>query len=340
MPSSLVPEPAQAKQLGELLQEQQEPFILEIYLHEKGYLKKSASWGPKNKIRKVIPSCSKIVIKAVFKKLVESFRNTQKARINSASGDGNHSDQEIGRRSDQYTADSERFSSASGTTLFHSSSGSDTEGRTGSPQPHSGNLVEAKEIETDRRRVPWRCREENSKGLSPVPELEEEAPSHENSQVQNKKQRNAKTKDSILATSFCKLVFELPIDEPSTDTPSQYLTGKRVLQQSKQLLFDCVRELVETHRSEGGRGKEFLENLGPAEIWKILGEDIRTWSKLSGNESNTTQLVHFDFAASAERWKGFYIEMREIGAVIGDAILEDFSEEIAVDMIELERGNV
>lgn len=144
----------------------------------------------------------------------------------------------------------------------------------------------------------------------------------------------------MLATSFCKLVLESPIDEPSTDTPSQYLTGKRVLQQSKQLLFDCVRELVETHRSEGGRGKEFLEILGPAEIWKILGEDIRTWSKLSGNETNTTQLVHLDFAASAERWKGFYIEMREMGAVIGDAILEDISEEIAVDIIELERGNV
>lgn len=153
-------------------------------------------------------------------------------------------------------------------------------------------------------------------------------------------QRNAKTKDSILATSFCKLVLESPIDEPSTDTPSQYLTGKRVLQQSKQLLFDCVRELVETHRSEGGRGKEFLEILGPAEIWKILSEDIRTWSKLSGNETNTTQLVHLDFVASAERWKGFYVEMREMGAVIGDAILEDISEEIAVDMIELERGNV
>lgn len=159
-------------------------------------------------------------------------------------------------------------------------------------------------------------------------------------------QRNAKTKDSIPATSSCELVFESPIDEPSTetepsaDTPSQYLTGKRVLQQSKQLLFDCVRELVETHRSEGGRGKEFLAILGPAEIWKILGEDIRTWSKLCGNETNTTQLVHLDFVASAERWKGFNIEMREIGAVIGDAILEDVSEEIAVDMIELERGNV
>lgn len=142
-----MPKPVVAKQLGELLQEQQEPFILEIYLHEKGYSKKSASWGPKNKRRKVIPSCSNVVIKTVFKKLVESFRNTRKAKINSASGDGNHSDREIGRRIDQGTADSERFSSASGTTtLFQSCSGSDTEGRTGSPQPDSGNLVEAKEV--------------------------------------------------------------------------------------------------------------------------------------------------------------------------------------------------
>lgn len=44
----------------------------------------------------------------------------------------------------------------------------------------------SEQIDTDRRRLPWRCREENSKELSPVPELEEEAPSHENSQVQNK----------------------------------------------------------------------------------------------------------------------------------------------------------
>lgn len=134
--------PAVAKQLRELLQEQQEPFIPEIYPHDKGYLIKSASWGPKSNRRKVIPSCSKNV-KAMFIKLVGSFRHTKKAK-NSVSGDGNHSGQEIGRRSD--------LSSSSGTTVFHSCSGSDTEGRTDSPPPHSvlsftiGNLVEAKEV--------------------------------------------------------------------------------------------------------------------------------------------------------------------------------------------------
>ncbi|GMQ08538.1 hypothetical protein CsSME_00052219 [Camellia sinensis var. sinensis] len=70
------------KQLGELLQEQQEPLILELYLFEKGhlrnnfnsetnfhccfgnpssFLKRSASWGGLSKRRKAIPSCSKIV---------------------------------------------------------------------------------------------------------------------------------------------------------------------------------------------------------------------------------------------------------------------------------------
>lgn len=145
MPSSLMTKPVVAKQLGELLQEQQEPFILEIYLLEKGYLKKSANWGPKNK-----SSCSKIV-KAVFNKLVLSIRNTRKPK-NSASGDGSHGVWEIGRRSNQDTVDSDRFSSASGTTVFHSCSGSDTDDRTGSLQPDSvlsfkiGNLVEEKEV--------------------------------------------------------------------------------------------------------------------------------------------------------------------------------------------------
>ena len=71
----------------------------------------------------------------------------------------------------------------------------------------------------------------------------------------------------------------------------------------------------------------------PEEHVKLLCEDIRTWSKLSGNETNTTQLLNSDLAASFGEQSDFETQTRVISAQIGDAILEDVNREIVVDMI-------
>ncbi|KAF5942790.1 hypothetical protein HYC85_020432 [Camellia sinensis] len=118
--ASTIPKQSSAKQLGELLQEQQEPFILEIYLLEKGYMKnklnlqsgfrnsnsrflnKLTTQGS-NRRRKVVPTCPKIV-RAVLKKLV-SIINKQTMK-NSVDEDGESS-------AEQEKPESDGLSSAS-----------------------------------------------------------------------------------------------------------------------------------------------------------------------------------------------------------------------------------
>ncbi|GMP45543.1 hypothetical protein CsSME_00014038 [Camellia sinensis var. sinensis] len=169
------------KQLGELLQEKQEPFILELYLFEKGYvrnnfnsetsfhccsgnpsrfLKRSACWGDLSKRKKAIPSCSKNV-KLLFNKIV-SISN-HKLR-NSVSGERKSSVGETSR-SNQQTAESDRFSSAGSTTVYNSCSEIDIEDGPNSLQTDCiafklGNVPQEKEIITDRK-LQWRCREDN-----------------------------------------------------------------------------------------------------------------------------------------------------------------------------------
>ncbi|XP_057469242.1 uncharacterized protein LOC130758375 [Actinidia eriantha] len=337
--------PAIAKQLGELLQEQQEPFILEIYLLERGYLKnvnpntgsrccssisssflKSSAGLGLSRRRKVIPNCSKIV-KAVFNKLV-SVSSNQKLK-NSASGKGNFSVW------DQEKAESDRFSSASSTTVFNSCSESDAED--GVSATEDSCLASKLAILNEKKRwlqrkLQWRSREEDSKELSSVSVLED-IPSNEDSPRHDNRQRNAKTRDSIHAVSFSKFIFQTSVDEPKGyDHSSQYVIDRRALQQSKQPLFDCVRELVGTGGWKNGRRQQSVEFPGAEELVKLLYEDIRTWSKLSGNETNTTHMLNSNFMAPVGEWSDFETQTREISAEIGDAILEDISKAIVVDM--------
>ena len=122
--ASTMTKPERHQQLGELLQQGQEPFVLEIYLIERGYLRKSLSTriessrfgccnGNLNKLisTKGIPSCSKIV-KAILNKFGHSSetRNTKKEAKFSVTET---------RRNGQEVAERERFSSASSTTVFN-----------------------------------------------------------------------------------------------------------------------------------------------------------------------------------------------------------------------------
>ncbi|KAE8723930.1 P-loop containing nucleoside triphosphate hydrolases superfamily protein isoform 1 [Hibiscus syriacus] len=118
-----------ARQLGELLREQQEPFALEVYLSEKGcgtknltsihshgssgkFLKKSGS----NKIKrnKGIPNFPK-VLKVLLCNKFFTIRGLRTKNPNDE--DGNN--QEI--------AEADRFSSSSCSALYNSSSDSDTD---------------------------------------------------------------------------------------------------------------------------------------------------------------------------------------------------------------------
>ncbi|KAL3340327.1 hypothetical protein AABB24_028786 [Solanum stoloniferum] len=126
-----------SKQLGQFLQEQQEPFTLQIYLLERGqfknkhlisdrdfrccstnsstylFLKRSASCGAKKR-RKQILNCSKIV-KYVFNKLV-TFSHNQK--IKNLANDQEHNNSTS--KNSNVTANDEKISSTSSRTVFNS----------------------------------------------------------------------------------------------------------------------------------------------------------------------------------------------------------------------------
>lgn len=303
------------KQLGDLLQEQQEPFTLEIYLIERGYSKNkfnlelyTSSKFLKNK--KIIPICSKAV-RALFNKL--GYLNP---RIKD-------SGTKKRKKNSQEITEDNTFSSASSKNSFNSCSESDTEDRYILPRKGSqrnGNLLGEEEVDTDIKRQ-RRILEDNMQH-SPVSVLEE-TEFNENSPI-HKRGQSLKTRheeipsDSIFLDS-CKFIEPLKI--------------KLALQQTKQLLFDCVKEIVETRRLKGISQQQFKEFLGAEEIGKVVCENICEWSKQSMHVTNTKQLLDLDLLASAEEWSYFELQRKGIGMEIAAAILEDISCEIVMDMV-------
>lgn len=157
-----------SKQLGQFLQEQQEPFTLQIYLLERGqfrnkhlisdgdfrccstnsttykFLKRSASCGAKKR-RKIIPNCSKIV-KSVLNKLV-TFSHNQK--IKNLTNDQEHNNSTSNNTN--IIADDEKISSASSTTVFNScydSSDAEEADILSSPQAADDNFLHEKQVKT------------------------------------------------------------------------------------------------------------------------------------------------------------------------------------------------
>lgn len=109
----------------------------------------------------------------------------------------------------------------------------------------------------------------------------------------------------------------------------QFLKSKRVLQETKQLLFDCVREVVESH-AKNERGKQHEKKfLGPEELGKLVCERITSWEKQAGDETNTNY-----FLDSVEEWRAFKQQKREIEYEIGDTILEEIKNEIVTEMFD------
>ncbi|CAK9137672.1 unnamed protein product [Ilex paraguariensis] len=370
------------KLLGELLQEQQEPFTLEVYLLERGYqknksssdhslrccssnstkfLKRPASCGLKKR-KKVVPNCSNIV-KAVFNKLLSIDRKWTKKHYGSDQG---VSATEMSMNNPEIAED-DKFSSASSTTVFNSCSGSDVEDeydlsknqhRSSTPKTcHAlklGNL--GKEVAT-KRTFQWRGVEDNNQlGCSPVSMLEElqfdEAP------------QNANTVQEKISTTFKKVADEstIPVSHlklsvhSSPETPnrshagkcqelvapkpsSQYIKNKRALQQPKQLLFNCVREVVDSHIGKNKRWLKYQEILWPEELWMLLCQDIWRWSRQSVDVTDMTHLLNLDLFAS-KSWSGFKQHKMDMYMEIGDAILEDIKIEIVMDMIQFVRHSI
>ncbi|CAN4122524.1 unnamed protein product [Withania somnifera] len=321
-----------SKQLGQFLQEQQEPFTLELYLLERGqfrskhlisdgdfrccsrnfsstnFLKRSASCGTKKR-RKVIPTCSKIV-KSVFNKLVTISHNQ---KIKNLANDQEHNNSTS--KNTNTIEDDDKFSSASSTTVFHSCSDSnDAEGadNLSSPQAADDNFLHVKQV-LDRRSLRLDFLEE-SKRLSPVSVLEETESSDDDDSPDVKKCVKARKQEE----------FSSP--------ESQYIKNKKAIQQSRQLLYDCVKEVVENQKNKDPQKEEFQRILGAEQLRELMLQYIWLWSQHFINETNVNHLMHFDLLNSFEQLSDVE-EKREIGKVIGDLIFVDISNEIVLDML-------
>ncbi|GMI91071.1 hypothetical protein HRI_002776400 [Hibiscus trionum] len=326
------------RQLGELLQEQQEPFVLEVYLSERGcchgnsgkFLNKSAS---QNGSKKGFPQ---FIRKQFFK---------MRTRI-SDDEDGKLSVTEIGINNGE-TAEADRFSSASSATMYNSCSDSDID----EPPMFADTSMSNRKLYDEREKkaaadtkLEWSCMEH-----SPQSVLEEVSTSTssplDTPKVSRKRIFSPKLikVDSILSPWLLNLLQTRPDKSSCVGlklhkvldwcSSSRWSRSKSVSHQRKQLLLDCIRELVENKcdKEQKGKGKEFK---GSAEvIRRVRFENIKEWGKRCGHESNMKQLLETDIIDSIQWRNEFESQKWNIGMVVGNAIVEEITSEVVMDIM-------
>ncbi|XP_073306524.1 uncharacterized protein [Primulina huaijiensis] len=311
--------------LGEFLQEEQEPFSLEVYLLERGCAKGTRSLNSRSHFlnsdkilkgyvlmnrRNLLPNCSNFV-KAIFKQLGAVTTNL---KINNLSDGDQVRNQENASR-DSFVSKSRRIVFSSSTHCVEESS----------------KLFLEEEVDADVK-LKWRRVEDNRQLLSPVSVLEV-AESDEISPLHHKQSNIKKTtlaESSTSASQFkskqptnysAKVLRQIPASSPYT----QHIRNKRALQQTRQLLIGCVREVIENYRKR----EHVKKILGAEELWTLVCENVWHWSQDSIHETNIIHLLHYDFLASAEEWSAdFEVHKKGICMDVGDAILEDVINEI------------
>ncbi|KAG1348138.1 hypothetical protein COCNU_06G019670 [Cocos nucifera] len=108
---------------------------------------------------------------------------------------------------------------------------------------------------------------------------------------------------------------------------SQHAKSKRELNQSHQHLLDCVGEVEE-------RIWDSQEYLSPERAKRIAQEQIFSWEKQRGDLADIAQLVDLEVSKSREEWRRFQPEIRAIGIEIEAVIIEEIREEIVLDMLD------
>ncbi|XWS14821.1 hypothetical protein CRYUN_Cryun35bG0041500 [Craigia yunnanensis] len=350
-----------ARQLGELLQEQQEPFILEVYLSERGCVRKNLTsganfvgchgnsgkflkkFGCQSQSKKGIPHFPK-ALKVVLCNKVFTIKGLRTK--NSDDEDGKLSVTEMDRN-EQDTAEPDRFSSASSTTVYNSCSDSDID----EPSMFADNFKSNLKLYDEREKkaaadvkFQWSCIKE-SKQHSLQSVLEEiytsvGSPLDNTRRLSSTRQKSffllkSITEDSILSASLRNLLLQttsrksscagLTEVRPDGCNSSTFSISKRVLQQTKQHLLNCVRELAENNHEKEEKGKEVL---GPEEIGKVICENM----KGCGDESNIGKL----WDLTPQEWNDFGTEKRDdIELVIGNTIVVEMTSEVVMDMINV-----
>ncbi|OWM80621.1 uncharacterized protein LOC116193169 [Punica granatum] len=363
-------EAKQVKHLRELLQEQQEPFVLDVYLSERGYAPRrgSMSYGEvgKKQKRKRTGWFSKLLTGLCDRMVAIHGGNKNKQQSRDREG-------ECGGvcRDNRETAELDRFSSASSSTVYYSCSNSDPDekphpvrgarvplDRRSSHQYDEPREVEVNQVETN---IQWRPRNNIKLQPSIAPEITSDTSAE---QYGNKSWRQDLqvfsawqeaddstcrlglpkkiTEDSLSSASAFEILYHCKQDRTSFAQSTQplglkaspnYLNSRRVLQQTKQLLFDCVKEVIETYRRKDNAGKKKNSDIEPDQIEKIICEKIVGWGRTRGNEMSIDELVYLDYLETVEEWEDCVQQKMQISLEIGDALMEDISNEMVAEMI-------
>ncbi|CAI8599370.1 unnamed protein product [Vicia faba] len=317
------PSPKPQKKLSEFLNEQQEPFILQLYLSERSNSSKTfTSTSPKNfenpssscflnkKRKPLFPFCK--ILTRVHKKTLPVIKNSYTTNKHPNFGithEANNVDDQT-----QIATETDRFSTASSSTVFHSCSDidDDEQERTSfSSHKYYNPLFSSNSVcnigiqsqqETDNRKCHQRCikvcvtHETVNKDVCVCGVVTEES--------------------LLLPAIFSSLIQTAKRDQKNyTKQLRQILEHKRVLHKTKKLLFDCVRELTKNMKKKDCKRLMGAEKLGKI-IWKRRKEGG------GKNERNVSNLVNLEYLDSMNEWSEFKTEMKDISIEIADAILE------------------
>ncbi|KAK1268282.1 hypothetical protein QJS04_geneDACA022079 [Acorus gramineus] len=286
-----------ARRLFDLLQDQQEPFLLDIYLLEHGLfnrlqnLETSSRCWPYNpptktfqrslshglkKRRQGILMCTRI-LRSIFTKLRHGKTKRDVNLPENAVFEHSHCVYEEERKI-QFS-ESDRLSSLNSSATI--SSFSDSTDTDESPSAQPSQISKDGEPQKDKKQF-----SSASEGFMVSESMLEYL---------------------VQSLGFCS--YEKPM---------------WVLKQTKQLLMDCVREAVENQQERQGRCCHE----------EIICEEVLSWAKHGGNATNVSQLVGLDVASFTKERKQLHDQIDEVGVEIGDAICEEIKDEVVSDMIK------
>ncbi|XP_061372031.1 uncharacterized protein LOC133314558 [Gastrolobium bilobum] len=341
------------KRLEEFLKEQQEPFILEVYLLERGCSKKWSSNGDSGKSleksassglikrRKALLPFSKVV-KALHKKL--AFHNQSSTLISDTDNRKESVNVSVPYEAgsvDQTVVETDRFSTASSSTLFNSCSDIDEDGTSLSSHkdkhlfsPYTCNIGAQSQQATNNGKQRHRCIE-----VCATHETLTKDVSGCCGVLMPKKI----TEDSLLSAALWSSLIQSSKRENYTmelrdllgPNVSQVLKSSRVLHKTKQLLFDCVREIAMNLPKKDDKQQVYKQILGPEELGKVLWKRTKDWGQHAADETNLTYLLTLDYLDSINEWSKFKRQVKDISVQIADAILDRVNSEIVSEMIEL-----
>ncbi|KAG6789692.1 hypothetical protein POTOM_005811 [Populus tomentosa] len=338
-----------SKQLREYLQEQQKPFVLDVYLSERQIMLNKKQKRPcgydlnKRRIMQARKILKLLLLKFSRSGQNQSVSSCQEAQKHEPALKTVGKPQQIGEikwlpKVSSSVADREYFRCNVKDPPCYENHAS-LHPKTSQSLTHSS----VKQKAAADINLQWECEEENEQ-LSPV-SVQKELPSinkgchfpakqeEEDASASSTVLSNVE-EDSLLSAFLCDLLTKSLIEKKSlagfrelkemiVPAFSQHLKNRRVLWQNRQLLFDCVNEAIEVYRSKNRKKQYDQELIGLNELGKIICDQICSCGKHNADEQ-----INIDVTSIVE--DGSYLQQlnRRIGMEIGDAILNEIIQEV------------